>query len=71
MGSHVGLNPNQTSKDPNIREFFSNRDVRYALNIAVNRDQINELVYDGRMTPRQYSPIGLSPQYYEPASTWP
>ena len=31
--------------------------MRIALSIAVDRDAINELVFDGLMTPRQYSPI--------------
>ena len=29
--SHVGMNPNHTAKNPLLREFFQNRDVRIAL----------------------------------------
>lgn len=63
--NHVALQLNQTTKEPRLREFFQNRDVRIALSIAINRADINELVFDGLMTPRQYSPLSSSPQYYE------
>jgi len=42
--------------------------VRVAISIAINREDINELVFDGLMTPRQYSPLTSSPQYYEKLS---
>ena len=61
---HQALNTNHTCKDPNIREFFQNRDVRIALSVAVDRDPLNDLLFDGMAKPRQYSPIGMSPQYY-------
>jgi len=32
--------------------------------LAMNRDEMNELVYNGMFTPRQYSPLSLSPNYY-------
>ena len=44
--------------------FFNTRDVRIALSIAVDRDAINELVFDGLFIPRQYSPLSVSPQAY-------
>jgi len=62
--SHIGLSTNHTSKDARLREFFSDRRVRIALSHAVNRDEMNELIYDGLATPRQYSPMEESPQYY-------
>jgi len=61
---HFAVQPNHTTKEPRLREFFQDRRVRIALSHAVNRDEINELVYDGLATPRQYSPISMSPQYY-------
>jgi peptide/nickel transport system substrate-binding protein len=61
---HQALQLNQTTKEPRLREFFQNRDVRIALSIAVDRDAINELVFDGLLTPRQYSPLSTSPNYY-------
>ena len=62
--SHQALQLNQTTKNERLREFFQNRDVRVALSIAVDREAINELVFDGLMTPRQYSPLSSSPNYH-------
>lgn len=65
---HVAVQLNQTTKNERLREFFQTRDVRIALSLAVNRDDLNELVFDGLLTPRQYSPISASPLYYEKLS---
>jgi peptide/nickel transport system substrate-binding protein len=65
---HVSLFPNQTCPDPRIREFNQNRDVRIAVSLAINRDEINELVWDGLFTPRQYSPLEEAPEYYPKAA---
>lgn len=62
---HPAIQLNQTTKNENLRKFFQTRDVRIALSIAVDRNAVNELVYDGLMTPRQYSPVSVSPQAYE------
>ena len=61
---HQALQLNQTTKNPRMREFFQNRDVRIAFSLAVDREAINELVFDGLLVPRQYSPISSSPNYY-------
>jgi peptide/nickel transport system substrate-binding protein len=61
---HQALQLNQTTKNERLREFFQNRDVRIAFSLAVDRDAVNELVFDGLMTPRQYSPLSTSPNYY-------
>ena len=55
---------NHTCLEKRKREFIQNRDVRIALSHAINRTEINELAYDGRLKPRQYSPPSQSPQYY-------
>lgn len=65
---HQAMQPNHTTKEPKLREFFQNRNVRIAMNLSVDRQAINELVWDGMLKPRQYSPLPFSPQYYEPAS---
>lgn len=65
--NHQAMQPNITTKEPKLREFFQNRNVRIAMNLAMNRDEINELVWEGLLKPRQYSPLPFSPQYYEPA----
>ena len=62
---HPAIQLNLTTKNEKLREFFNKRDVRIALSIAVDRVAVNELVYDGLMTPRQYSPVSVSPQAYE------
>jgi len=66
--NHVGMNPNHTAKDPRLAEFFGDRNVRVALSYAINREEINDLVYDGLAVPRQYSPMVMSPQYHEALS---
>ncbi|RLT45240.1 MAG: ABC transporter substrate-binding protein [Chloroflexi bacterium] len=62
--NHQAIQLNLTTKNERLREFFNQRDVRIALSIAVDRTAINELVFDGLYTPRQYSPLSLSPQAY-------
>jgi peptide/nickel transport system substrate-binding protein len=62
--SHVALQCNLTTKNAPLREFFNERNVRIALSLAVDRDEMNELAFDGFYTPRQYSPMEESPQYY-------
>jgi peptide/nickel transport system substrate-binding protein len=66
--THIGLQPNQGAKNQKLRDFFSDRNVRIAMNLSINRDEINELVFAGLCTPRQYSPISVSPQYYKKAA---
>jgi peptide/nickel transport system substrate-binding protein len=61
---HVAIQLNLTTKNERLREFFNKREVRIALSVAVDRNALNELVFDGLMTPRQYSPLSLSPQAY-------
>jgi len=55
---------NQTVKDPILREFFQNANCRKAMSLAINREEIVELIYDGLTKPRQYSPSEASPQFY-------
>jgi peptide/nickel transport system substrate-binding protein len=61
---HSAIQFNQTTKNPRLRELFQNRDFRIAMSLAVNREEMNELIWDGLLTPRQYSPLPSSPQYY-------
>ena len=56
--------PNIACKDLRMREFLGDTDVRIAFSLAVNRDELNELVYNGMGTPRQSSPLSISPQAY-------
>jgi len=47
--------PNLTHKDPQVREFFGNKDARHALSVAINREEINDVVYFGLGEPRQWA----------------
>ena len=66
--SHVAMQLNLSTKNKLLNEFFNNLKVRQAISSAINRDQINQLVFNGLLTPRQYSPLALSPQYDEKAA---
>lgn len=66
--NHIAFQPNHTAKNKNVREFFQSRQVRQALSLALNRVEINDLTFNGTATPRQYSPLKESPQYYEKLS---
>jgi len=61
---HEGLQINQAPKNQRLRPIFQDRRFRIAVSLAMNRNEMNELIYDGMATPRQYSPIETSPQYY-------
>jgi peptide/nickel transport system substrate-binding protein len=61
---HSAIQFNMTTKNERLRELFNQRDFRIAMSLAVNREEMNELIWDGLLTPRQYSPLSSSPQYY-------
>lgn len=65
---HVAIQLNLSCKNQKLAEVFQDRNVRIALSLAINRDEINELVYNGMLKPRQYSPLPMSPNYYEKLS---
>ncbi len=54
-GAHPVIYFNYTCKDPVLRELFNNDKFRKALSIAINREEINQLVYYGLGKPRQAS----------------
>jgi peptide/nickel transport system substrate-binding protein len=55
--------PNQNCPDPVLAELFGKAEFREALNLAINRKEISEVVYNGLLKPRQYSPVSGSPEY--------
>jgi peptide/nickel transport system substrate-binding protein len=57
------FHPNISHPDPVVRETFDNAEFREALSIAINREELNELVYSGLLEPRQASPVSGSPNY--------
>ncbi|MEH6578370.1 MAG: ABC transporter substrate-binding protein [Amphritea sp.] len=46
-GAHIALYPNLNAKEPKWRELMQSTNFRRALSIAVNRDEINQVVYFG------------------------
>ena len=66
---HLTMELNVAYQEEPLRTFFGERGVREALMLGIDRQRINVLCYDGRCTPRQYSPIPESPWYDEGLST--
>ena len=55
--------PNVTTSDKVLGKLFDTADFRQAMNIAINRQEINDLVWNGLGKARQGSPITGSPEY--------
>jgi peptide/nickel transport system substrate-binding protein len=62
----VLLAPNLNHKDPVMKAILSDARFRKALSYAINREEINKIVYRGRGTPRQAAPLPES-EYYSPS----
>lgn len=60
---------NLTDKDPAKRQVFGNIDFRHALSMAINRDEIIELVYLGQGRPYQVVERPESPLFDEKMAT--
>lgn len=63
---HLALQLNLTTREPQLRTFFQDQRVRIALSVAVDRETLNQEIYGGIGTPRQYSPLTRSPQFHAP-----
>ncbi len=61
--SSIGLQPNQSYADPKYRELMQNRDFRYAMSMAIDRNLINDIAYLGQATPTTES-VGPSTSWY-------
>jgi len=57
--------PNQTHKDPVLRKIFQDIRFRRALSLAINREEINDVVYYGLGVPSQLTLLPGS-TYFEP-----
>ncbi len=57
------LFPNFNTKDEGLKSLFEEQRFREAINLAIDRVAINELVYSGLAEPRQASPISGSPYF--------
>jgi peptide/nickel transport system substrate-binding protein len=51
---------NQTHKDPELRKIYADVRFRQAMSLAMNRDELNEIMFLGLGKPRQAVPIGAS-----------
>jgi peptide/nickel transport system substrate-binding protein len=63
-GNDVGISFNQTDKDPVLRAMFNDIRFRQAMSLAINRPQINDILYFGRALVRQAT-IPDSVSFYE------
>lgn len=62
----VLMAPNLNHRDPVMRKIISDPRFRIALSHAVNRDEINKIVYRGKGEPREAAPLKES-IYYSPS----
>lgn len=64
-GAHLALYPNLTHSDPMWRELFREPDFRRALSLAINRYEINRVIYFGLAIEGQNTVLPGSPLYEE------
>lgn len=64
-GNGLAIHFNQNHKDPVKRALLTDVRFRQALSVAINRDEINEVLHYGLQTPRQPSFSSGSP-FYDP-----
>ena len=62
-GSHLALFPNLNAKDPAWRTLFQNMEFRRALSLAINRHEINQVIYYGLAIEGQNTVLPASPLY--------
>ena len=62
-GGWFALYMNQSHKDPAIRELMQNPDFRQAMSVAIDRDEMNQLLYNGIGTPEQVTASVLDPYH--------
>jgi peptide/nickel transport system substrate-binding protein len=65
-GSDVVIQPNYNTTDPRLRELFWDFRFRRALSVAIDREEMNEIIYFGRGVPRQVT-VHPDSSYFEPA----
>jgi peptide/nickel transport system substrate-binding protein len=65
MGTQTALFPNQNSNDPVLGQLIQDKRYRIALSHAINREQINEIVWLGMGVPRQATFVSDSPAFKE------
>ena len=65
--STCSLQLNQTYRDAQYAELFSNIDFRHALSIAVDRDEMNNILFNGMAVPQQAAAPEGTAEYIEGA----
>ncbi len=68
-GSNYCLHFNLNHENPGLRELEENVNFRHALSVAIDREEINEVVYQGLGTPRQASVLPTVKGYKPEQST--
>lgn len=61
----MAIHINHTHKDPVMRDVLRNKDVRVALSLGIDRDEIIDIVYQGQGEPWQIGPRPAHPLYNE------
>ena len=65
------LLPNLNVEDPTLNKLFNDANFRQALNISINRDEVQQIAWNGFGKPRQASPVPGTPYYdAEFSSKW-
>ncbi len=64
MGTDVAIQFNFNSPDKELREMFWDSRFRRALSLAINREEINQIIYYGHGIPRQTTVLPTS-EFYE------
>jgi peptide/nickel transport system substrate-binding protein len=64
-GSDVVIQPNYNHKNEKLAALFWDKRFRHALSYAMNREEMNEIIYFGRGVPRQVT-VHPSSSFYEP-----
>ena len=69
LGARIALYPNLHIADPGWREVFRNRDFRHALSLAIDREEINEVIYFGLAQPSNNTVLPQSPLFRDEFQT--
>lgn len=65
-GSDVAIQPNLNYPEQRLRSLFQDARFRRALSVAIDRNEINEIIYFGRGVPRQVTVIPQSDYFEQP-----
>lgn len=65
LGSEVVMSFNQTYPDPEVRDLLSDVKFRRALSLAIDREEINDILYFGKGIPRNMFVAPMSKFYEE------